>query len=73
MHFLIFFFLAFLLLSFKIFFLLHIIKIWYEHLISICFYTFVSFKIISLAFSGEGNGTPLQHSYLENPMDSRAW
>ena len=22
---------------------------------------------------GEGNGTPLQHSCLENPMDRRAW
>ena len=22
---------------------------------------------------GEGNGSPLQHSCLENPMDSRAW
>ena len=22
---------------------------------------------------GEGNGTPLQYSYLENPMDGRAW
>ena len=68
-----FFFLAFLLLSFKIFFFVTLIKIWYEHLISICFYTFVSFKIISLAFSGEGNGTPLQYSYLENLMDRGAW
>ena len=23
--------------------------------------------------SGEGNGTPLQHSCLENPMDGGAW
>ena len=22
---------------------------------------------------GEGNGTPLQYSYLENPMDGEAW
>ena len=22
---------------------------------------------------GEGNGTPLQHSWLENPMDGGAW
>ena len=22
---------------------------------------------------GEGNGSPLQYSYLENPMDRRAW
>jgi len=33
----------------------------------------------SLAFTnldsifGEGNGTPLQYSCLENPMDGRAW
>ena len=24
-------------------------------------------------FTGEGNGTPLQHSCLENPMDGGAW
>ena len=24
-------------------------------------------------WSGEGNGTPLQYSYLENPMDEGAW
>ena len=24
-------------------------------------------------FVGEGNGTPLQYSYLENPMDGGAW
>ena len=24
-------------------------------------------------FTGEGNGTPLQYSCLENPMDGRAW
>ena len=22
---------------------------------------------------GEGNGTPVQYSYLENPMDGGAW
>ena len=26
-----------------------------------------------LVCSGEGNGTPLQYSCLENPMDGRAW
>ena len=25
------------------------------------------------ALTGEGNGTPLQHSCLENPMDGGAW
>ena len=24
-------------------------------------------------FPGEGNGNPLQYSYLENPMDREAW
>ena len=24
-------------------------------------------------FLGEGNGNPLQYSYLENPMDRGAW
>ena len=24
-------------------------------------------------FPGEGNGNPLQYSYLENPMDNGAW
>ena len=24
-------------------------------------------------FPGEGNGNPLQYSFLENPMDSGAW
>ena len=24
-------------------------------------------------FPGEGNGNPLQYSYLENPMDRGAW
>ena len=41
--------------------------------------TFVS-KVMSLLFNmlsrfviGEGNGTPLQYSCLENPMDRGAW
>ena len=29
-------------------------------------------KIVSLLF-GEGNGTPLQYSCLENPMDGGTW
>ena len=27
----------------------------------------------SLSCTGGGNGTPLQYSYLENPMDGGAW
>jgi len=31
--------------------------------------TFASYWLIV----GEGNGTPLQYSCLENPMDGKAW
>ena len=31
------------------------------------------FYLALLLFSGEGNGTPLQYSCLENPMDGGAW
>ena len=30
-------------------------------------------RSIDLTYSGEGNGTPLQYSFLENPMDKGAW
>ena len=30
-------------------------------------------EILSIAREGEGNGTPLQSSCLENPMDGGAW
>jgi len=30
-------------------------------------------KALSAGYDGEGNGTPLQHSCLENPMDGGAW
>ena len=35
--------------------------------------TFLLFNIVSRAVIGEGNGTPLQYSCLENPMDGEAW
>ena len=28
---------------------------------------------VCIAIFGEGNGTPLQYSCLENPMDGGAW
>ena len=34
---------------------------------------FVLFLILSAYIHGEGNGTPLQYSCLENPMDRGAW
>ena len=35
----------------------------------------ISFQLLcsSLVNTGEGNGTPLQYSCLENPMDGGAW
>ena len=40
-------------------------------------FTFLHFILIHLEFipvyHGEGNGTPLQYSCLENPMDGGAW
>ena len=30
-------------------------------------------QCLSIKSLGEGNGTPLQHSCLENPMDGGAW
>ncbi|KAI4548570.1 hypothetical protein MG293_000900 [Ovis ammon polii] len=33
----------------------------------------LSYKDYPEFFPGEGNGTPLQYSCLENPMDGRAW
>ena len=29
--------------------------------------------MLTMILSGEGNGTPLQYSCLENPMDGGAW
>ena len=31
------------------------------------------FLVVLVALVGEGNGTPLQYSCLENPMDGGAW
>ena len=49
-----------------------------EKAIALTRWTFVA-KVMSLLFNmlsrlvGEGNGTPLQYSCLENPMDGGAW
>ena len=32
-----------------------------------------NFLVGSRGYMGEGNGTPLQYSCLENPMDRGAW
>ena len=43
-------------------------------IISNC-YLYIVLKVIFFfsAYFGEGNGTPLQYSCLENPMDRGAW
>ena len=56
--------------------------VWYSHLFKIfpqfvVIHTAKSFGIVNKAeidvFLREGNGTPLQYSCLENPMDGGAW
>ena len=37
------------------------------------FKKFADISIFNNGFPGEGNGTPLQYSCLENPMDRGAW
>ena len=34
---------------------------------------FFLFNTCYALYSGEGNGTPLQYSCLENPMDGESW
>ena len=40
---------------------------------SVSLYKLWAFVFIYLLLDGEGNGTPLQYSCLENPMDGGAW
>ena len=44
-----------------------------EHLIKIDFPSDVNFFVSLSSLNGEGNGTPLQYSCLENPIDGGAW
>ena len=43
--------------------------------LSLFFKVFLMWTILKVLvhLCGEGNGTPLQYSCLENPMDRRAW
>ena len=38
-----------------------------------CGFEFWVGKILEKEFPGKGNGTPLQYSCLENPMERGAW
>ena len=53
-------------------------QIWYWPTVFICYVVYTAFAtyriyITTLFPSGEGDGTPLQYSCLENPMDGGAW
>ena len=37
------------------------------------YYRIYSYSVYYTVYMGEGNGTPLQYSCLENPMDGGAW
>ena len=52
--------------------LLQFFTIWATRETLIYSYMFL-FLNICMYLNGEGNGTPLQHSCLENPMDAGAW
>ena len=43
------------------------------HRLSKCAEVFTSFNWLPKLCYREGNGTPLQYSCLENPMDGGAW
>ena len=44
------------------------VKMFFKYVLKICYV-----QDIVLIIVGEGNGTPLQYSCLENPMDGGAW
>ena len=50
-------------------------RVWGEHQMLIVADKWVGFLLWNCFYSnnGEGNGTPLQYSCLENPMDGGAW
>ena len=50
-----------------VFVFLNLLCITLSRSIQVCKMTYCSFP------DGEGNGTPLQYSCLENPMDRGAW
>ena len=45
----------------------------YSKLIQLCICIYILFHILFHYKIREGNGTPLQYSCLENPMDAGAW
>ena len=52
----------------------HFLRLYTEKWLSFIWqFFFLIFKELLNCFSGEGNGTPLQHSCLENPMNGGAW
>ena len=53
-------------------FFLHLLRWTYKICLSFYWYG-VSHLLLVMVYNGEGNGTPLQYSCLENPMDRGAW
>ena len=45
----------------------------HPHLSKAAVNIYEQFFVWTYVFNGEGNGTPLQYSCLENPMDGGAW
>ena len=44
-----------------------------NHFPACCSLILWHFHLVAPSLAGEGNGTPLQYSCLENPMDGGAW
>ena len=60
--------------SFSDFFPIQIItEYWIEFPVLYSTSLLIIYFTYSSVYTGEGNGTPLQHSCLENPMDGGAW
>ena len=65
-----------LVISYNLFYMLLYLLCQYfiEIFISVFIHTlFYSFLFLVMSLTGEGNGTPLQYSCLENPMNGGAW
>ena len=59
---------------YKYVYLAHLVKSLYRLILPVCSAVSSGSNCLQLVILyGEGNGTPLQYSCLENPMDGGAW